>query len=144
MARPRKDQNVTSGAKPKEFKFSSDLGKLSVPEDMVGRWVRPDDANLHRKLEEGWEFVNKTNCPNAKRLEELGLGDQVKDGGQMGGVIRYREMVGMCLPKEMKESRDRQIAEKTMNQTKAKIFMREAKRDLGDYSSKLEPTISID
>jgi hypothetical protein len=132
------------GSKPREFKFASDMGKLEVPEGYVGRWCSKEEKNLMKKEAEGWEYVNKTNCPSAIRREELGLGSQVKDGSNMGGALQYREMVAMMLPEDLAESRREQIKHKTEMNTKAKILASDAKRALGQHSDKFKPSIQID
>jgi hypothetical protein len=140
----RREQEVTKGSKPREFKFASNMGKLEVPEGKVGRWCDSRQDNVLKKLEEGWEPVNKTNCPSARRLEELGLGPQVNEGTEKAGPVRYRDMIGMMLDKDLKVDRDRQIEEKTLSMTKAKIFMKEDKAALGEHANILKPTLSID
>lgn len=132
------------GSKPREFKFSSDIGKMEVPEGKVGRWCSTEEKNLQRKEAEGWEYLNKTNCPSATRREELGLGSSVKDGSNMGGALRYREMVAMVLDKDLAESRKEQIEQKTERNTRAKILASDAKRSLGEHADKFKPSISID
>jgi hypothetical protein len=53
-------------------------------------------------------------------------------------------MIGMMLDKDLKVDRDRQIEEKTLSMTKAKIFMKEDKAALGEHANILKPTLSID
>lgn len=135
---------MKKGSKPREFKFASDMGKLEVPEGKVGRWCSSDEKNLMKKEAEGWEYLNKTNCPSAARREELGLGTQVNDGAPMGGPVRYREMVGMVLDEDLAISRREQIRNKTIAQTRAKIDAVDAKRIMGEHANKFKPSISID
>jgi len=79
------------------WKTGSTLGMLEVPEGHRGRWCDADEANINKKQQEGWEFVNKTKFPQTQHIKKSTYKD-VKDRGETGGSVQYRELVGMMLP----------------------------------------------
>lgn len=89
---------VKKGSNPR-WKTGQSLGMLNVPEGYKGRWCDSDEAKVGKKLAEGWEFVNKTNFPQAGHLKKHNQKD-VKDAEHLGGAVQYRELVGMMLPIE--------------------------------------------
>lgn len=136
-------RTVKKGKKP-SWKPASRLGELNVPKGYNGRWCSNDEANIQKKLAEGWEFVNKTNFP---QMGHVGSGnpDVVDSVGVQGGVT-YREMVGMMLSAENVEARTEYYKERNRKQLMAKIQM----KDVGDENSaikekaQMNATITID
>lgn len=134
---------VKSGKRP-SWKPASRLGELSVPEGYNGRWCSNDEANIQKKLAEGWVFVNKTNFPQTEH-KESGNADVVDSVGVQGGVT-YREMVGMMLPAELVEARTEYYKERNRKQLMAKIKMKDAVAENAVLMEKahMDATITID
>jgi hypothetical protein len=89
------------------------------------RMCRSDDANLSRKLQEGWEFVNATTDPEAR---VIGAGT-VNDGRSVDTTQRQRELVAMRLPEELARERDEHYAEEV--QRRKRDLKRKAQSEMG-------------
>jgi len=121
------------------WKPASNLGYLNIPNTHKGRWAWNEEQNLAKKLAEGWEFVNKTNFPQLARLNAAGgdeaTGEGVKDGKHMGGAVRYREMIGMMLSKDLVEAREEYFAGQTRAQTESRVRQSKQKQtELGKHA----------
>ncbi len=82
----------TNPASKSRFRPGSTLGFLNVPEGHKGRWCDSDEVKTQKKMQEGWQFVNKTNFPSVSHEKKHGNVRDVKDGsGKEGGPVRYRE-----------------------------------------------------
>lgn len=89
------------------------------------RMCRNDDANIARKQEEGWEFVNATTDPEVR---VIGAGT-IEDGAKTDTTQRQRELVCMRLPEELGKERDEHYGE-VINRRKRDL-KRRAQKDLG-------------
>lgn len=133
---------VKKGNKP-SWKPASRLGFLTVPKGYTPRWCSGDEANIQKKMAEGWVPVNKTTVPSGEHVRSHNE-RQVNDSDNLSGVVRYREMVGMMLPNELKEARDEFHKEENMKQLKAKVMMDSASNQLGRHKNQISSHITID
>ena len=74
------------------------------------RYVSKDEANIKKKLAEGWEFVLDENQePKAvgdisgREVHDIGT---IEDGKPLSSTIDHRELVLMQLPEELAKQRD--------------------------------------
>lgn len=141
QAQDAQDAPVKKGARP-TWKPAGQIGYLNVPSTHKGRWVNAsDEINLARKQEEGWEYVNKTNFPEVARFTDekkrvVGK-DHIGDGGQLGGPVRYREMVGMMLSNDLVEARTEYYRKETEHQTRGRIKSKTQNKDANVKYSRL-------
>ena len=118
-----KRSSDTKTGKKVQFKPGQRVGMLGgVPDTHVGRWCDSDPANIQKKLAEGWNFVNKTTCPSGQHVTREDV-NEINDGGDINGAISYRELIGMALPREMKEARDEYYHNQMMEMTRSRIQM---------------------
>lgn len=78
------------------------------------RWVSEDTDNIRRRLDEGWEFVNKT----TDQAESVPIGE-IQDGSALDSAQRQRELVAMRMPEELARERDLYYQEKTAERTRS-------------------------
>lgn len=81
------------------WKPAARLGGVKAPEGYSARWVSDEPDNIARKKEEGWIIMDQKQ--NQKTFEV----QDVTDGATLDSTIRYRGMVAMMLPDELKEQR---------------------------------------
>jgi hypothetical protein len=122
-------KEVKKGRKP-SWRPASRLGFLDTPDGFRARWCNSDEANIQKKMTEGWVPVNKTTFPGAAHLR-TGAAKEVAEGQNLGSAVRYREMVGMMLPKDIYEARTEYFKNETVNNTRARMVT-DAKDKLGD------------
>lgn len=84
---------------PPNWKPSSQLPRLKAPAGWTAKWSNP--AKLTERLSEGWQIMK----PDDNKGERI-LNIDVNDVGSLTGALRYRDMVAIMLPKELKEARD--------------------------------------
>ena len=93
------------------------------------RWVdKSDEANLQKKQDEGWVFLNKETGLTASHDHR-----ETEDGKNLTSVNEYRELVLMGLPKELAEARDEYYQERTHKQT---VGLKEALEEENREASK--------
>lgn len=88
------------------------------------RLVREDPENLRRRLDEGWEFVNKT----VDNAESAPIGE-IHDGKALDSVQRQRELVAMRMPEETARERDLYYQEKDAERKRS--IRRQLEDDIG-------------
>lgn len=133
-----------------DWKKGGRLAKLNVPKGYVGRWVDKDPANIQKKLEEGWQFVNGTTSPTSQQVGN-DAPDKAHDGTGIGSAIQYKEMVGMMLPEkgagQTKESRDAYYAEENRKAIESRVSLSKEKSRggiEGKFAKNFTPTMTID
>jgi hypothetical protein len=119
MARPRKNplpedtneapqeqaQVQTEIEKPKKkgtrpgWKPAGQIPRLKAPPGFTAKWANPE--KLDKLRAEGWIIMK----PEDNRGQEI-LKVDVNDTGSLTGAIRYREMIAIMLPNELKAERD--------------------------------------
>lgn len=117
------------------WKPANKLGFLSAPEGYTPRWCDSNESNLMKKQEEGFEFLNKTKFPQLKHTKKDGA-KEIADGAETG-LVKYREMVAMMIPNETRDARNDYFKKLNEDQLKAKIMMKDAKRELGSAGNSL-------
>lgn len=87
------------------------LPKLKAPPGYTAKWANPD--KLDRLRAEGWELMK----PNQNRGQEI-LQIDVNDAGPLTGALRYRELVAIMLPNELKAERDEWVRQENREAVK--------------------------
>lgn len=98
---PQAEQEVqvkTKGTRP-GWKPSSQLPHLKAPAGFCAKWCAP--AKLTERRAEGWQIMK----PSDNVGEEI-VNVDVNDVGSLTGALRYRDLVAIMLPKELKKQRD--------------------------------------
>lgn len=99
---PQAEQEIiapeTKGTRP-GWKPSSQLPRLKAPNGFIAKWSAP--AKLTERLSEGWKIMK----PVDNQGEEI-LNIDVNDVSSLTGALRYRDLVAIMLPKELKAARD--------------------------------------
>lgn len=95
------DDSVSKKTKgtPPTWKPASQLPKLKAPPGWVAKWSNP--SKLTERLEEGWKIMK----PSDNKGGEI-LNVDVNDSASLTNTLKYRDMVAIMLPKELKEARD--------------------------------------
>lgn len=78
------------------------LPRLKAPSGYTAKWANPE--KLDKLRAEGWEIMK----PEDNRGQEIIKAD-VNDAGSLTGALRYRELVAIMLPNELKAERDEYI-----------------------------------
>lgn len=130
---------VKKGNKP-SWRPGHRLGFLKVPQGYTGRWCSGDEANIQKKIAEGWIPVNKTTVPSGEHVKPYS--DHV-GADSMAGAIRYQELVGMMLPDELKASRDEYHKDQNLAQIKSKVMVNDA-QELGRHKNAIKSYITIE
>ncbi len=99
---PEAEQEVvkskTKGTPP-GWKPSSQLPRLKAPPGWTAKWSAP--AKLTERLSEGWKIMK----PEDNKGEEI-LNVDVNDVSSLTGALRYRDLVAIMLPEDLKKARD--------------------------------------
>ncbi len=101
---PEAEQEVIAKKKgtPPGWRPASQLPHLKAPAGFVAKWCDP--AKLTDRRSEGWQIMK----PSDNKGEEI-LNLDVNDVGSLTGALRYRDLVAIMLPKELKQARDEYI-----------------------------------
>lgn len=104
MPEAEHDQVVKSTKKgtPPGWKPSNQLPKLRAPAGFTAKWS--SIAKLTERMSEGWKVMN----PEDNRGDKI-VNVDVNDVGSLTGALRYRDLVAIMLPNELKEARDKYI-----------------------------------
>ena len=91
------------GTKP-GWKPAGELPKLKAKAGYTAKWAAP--SKLTKYMAEGWEIMKP----------EDNVGDQIfnvdiNKSGSLTGELRYRDMVAIMLPNELKEARDEWLSQ---------------------------------
>lgn len=84
---------------PPGWKPASQLPKLKGPKGWTVKWSNP--AKLTERLSEGWLIMK----PEDNKGEKI-LNIDVNDVSSLTGALRYRDMVAIMLPQDLKQARD--------------------------------------
>lgn len=90
---------VKTKGTPPGWKPASQLPNLKAPPGYTAKWSSL--AKLTERVSEGW-IVMKPDDNKGKDIVNV----DVNDVGSLTGALRYRDLVGIMLPKELKEARD--------------------------------------
>jgi hypothetical protein len=112
----------TKGTRP-GWKPAGQLPKLKAPPGFTPKWASSDPGKLTKLRAEGWILMK----PSDNKGEEI-LKVDVLDGSPIASELRYRDLVAVMLPNEMKAQRDewlrnenREAMKNVLNQTDAKL-----------------------
>lgn len=86
------------GTKP-GWKPAGQIPRLKAPPGFTAKWANPE--KLDKLRAEGWEIMK----PSDNKGQEI-LKADVNDVGSLTGALRYRELVAVMLPNELKAARD--------------------------------------
>jgi hypothetical protein len=86
------------GTKP-GWKPAGQIPRLKAPKGFTPKWASPD--KLDRLRAEGWIIMK----PEDNKGQEI-LKADVNDAGSLTGALRYRELIAVMLPNELKAERD--------------------------------------
>ena len=84
---------------PPGWKPAGQLPKLKAPSGWTCKWSSP--AKLTERMSEGWKIMK----PSDNQGDEI-LNIDVNDVGSLTGALRYRDLVAIMLPQELKTARD--------------------------------------
>jgi hypothetical protein len=99
---------VAKGTYP-GWKPSSLLGTLKARSGFTARWVSHDPARIAKMRSEGWITMKPTD----------NIGTYAQDESSLSGELRYRDMIGMMLPDQLKKSRNEYYRKETDDATRA-------------------------
>ena len=106
---------------PPSWKPAAQLPKLKAPNGFTAKWCNP--AKLTERLSEGWKLMK----PEDNKGSEI-LNIDVNDAGSLTGALKYRDLVAIMLPNELKEARDKWL--RSENQEQMKGVLKEADEKL--------------
>lgn|SRR3990167_5683376 len=115
-------QTVTAPTAP-GWRPAKRLGYLKAPSGYTARWVAADLDNVQRKKEEGW-LIMKPSDNKGMNLDK----QDVNDGGSPANDIRYRDMIAMMLPDEVKKEREEYYRQE--NRRATDVIFKKTDRDL--------------
>lgn len=102
---------VKSPTKP-GWKPAARMATIKAPQGFNERWVSDEPDNIARKKEEGYVMMSQKDNKGSFETQD------VTDTGQIDSKIRYRGMVAMMLPDDMKEARTEYYKAETNRATK--------------------------
>ena len=88
------------GTKP-GWKPAGQLPGLKAPRGYTAKWASSDTGKLAKLRAEGW-IIMKPSDNRGVQIEHL----DVNDGSPLAKEIRYRDLVAVMLPVELKEARN--------------------------------------
>lgn len=116
-AMPEAAQEVSIDEKPKKkgtppgWKPAQQLPKLKAPAGFTAKWSSP--SKLTERRAEGWQIMK----PTDHKGEEI-VNIDVNDVGSLTGALRYRDLVAIMLPKDLKDARDNWLRNENKEATK--------------------------
>lgn len=119
------DDSVTKKTKgtPPSWKPADQLPRLKAPQGWTAKWCNP--AKLTDRLSEGWKIMK----PTDNRGDEI-LNIDVNDSASLTGALKYRDLVAIMLPKELKEARDKWL--KNENQEQMRGILKDTDKKFKD------------
>lgn len=102
------------------------------------RWVRKDQDNIAKKLEEQWETVSTL---NDKAAYDFPTG-RPNEGHGLSSVVERRDGILMRMPEDIAEQRDAFVNSKTERYTKA--LRAQARKDLAKEGAVAHGSINIE
>lgn len=99
MLEAEQEVKVKKKGTPPGWKPASQLPNLKAPAGFSAKWCAP--AKLTERRSEGWQIMK----PSDNVGEEI-VNVDVNDVGSLTGALRYRDLVAIMLPKELKKARD--------------------------------------
>lgn len=113
-------KSKTKGTPP-GWKPAGQLPKLKAPAGFIPKWSAI--GKLTERLSEGWKIMK----PEDNKGEAI-INVDVHDVGSLTGALRYRDLVAIMLPKELKEARDNWL--RNENKEAMKGILRESDEKL--------------
>lgn len=98
-AEVQEETKVKKKGTPPNWKPASQLPRLKAPKGWTAKWSNP--AKLTERLSEGWQIMKPSD-----NVGERILNVDVNDSGSLTGSLKYRDLVAIMLPEELKEARD--------------------------------------
>lgn len=100
------------GTKP-GWKPAGQLPRLKAPPGYSVKWASSDTGKLAKLRAEGW-IIMKPADNKGDPIEQI----DVNDGSSLAKEIRYRDLVAVMLPKELKEARDEWVRQENRDAMK--------------------------
>lgn len=110
----------TKGTRP-GWRPAGQLPRLKAPPGFTPKWANPE--KLDKLLAEGWMVMK----PEHNRGDPI-LKVDVNDGHSLTGAIRYRELVAIMLPMEVKQDRDEWLRDE--NREAVKGILRQTDQEM--------------
>lgn len=105
------------------WKPAGQLPKLKAPPGFTAKWANPE--KLSKLRAEGWVVMK----PSDNRGEKI-LQVDVNDSSSLTGELRYRDLVAIMLPQELKEARDEWV--KSENRVAMSSILKQTDEQLKD------------
>lgn len=96
-----KEKKTTRKATKPAWRPASKLATLKAKDGFTARWVSADPTEIARKKAEGW-VIMKPRDNIGPAIDQI----DVNDGKALHDGIRYRDMIAMMLPDDMKKARE--------------------------------------
>lgn len=107
-----KPQEPKKGTKP-GWKPASVLPQLKARHGFTPKWVSSDPGNISRKLAEGWILM--------KPQDNVGIpinSYETPDANSLASEIRFRDMIAMMIPDDVREARQEYMREENRAATR--------------------------
>lgn len=116
-------EKIKKKGTPPGWRPAGQLPRLKAPNGYTAKWANPE--KLDKLRAEGWEIMK----PEDNRGQEI-LKVDVNDTGSLTGALRYREMIAIMLPNDLKKARDEWV--RNENKAAVKGILKETDEKLQD------------
>lgn len=120
--------DVKKKGTPPGWKPAGQIPRLKAPPGFTAKWCNP--AKLSERRAEGWQIMK----PTDNKGDEI-INIDVNDTGSLTSALRYRELVAIMLPKELKEARDKWL--KNENAESMKGILKNTKDEAKEHGVEL-------
>jgi hypothetical protein len=121
VKRGRPAMNTVENPTKPGWKPAARMAGIQARSGFTARWVSDEPDNIARKKEEGWIIMKPDD--NIKKFDS----QDVNDASQTDSRIRYRGMIAMMLPNNLKEARTEYYKAETNRATQ--MIMRETDKE---------------
>ena len=121
----------------KTWSPGTQMPELKAPEGFATRWCRMDEAHIHKRLLEHWEFCTELKF-TGPQFEGVDL--RSHQNKQYGGVV-INNMIGMMLPPEWVEARREYNEDEVRSQTSSYLSSEGHKNRHGKIARNADVTV---
>lgn len=93
-------QEVKKRGTPVGWRPASVLPRLVARNGFTAKWMRNDSGHIAAKQEEGWIIMKPSDNVGVEIRQ-----DYINDANSLGTEIRFRDMIAMMLPDDLKQAR---------------------------------------